>query len=321
MNIRFVHLYQRVAKARDRSHDSRELRAMMPGRLARRRSRRRRALLSVALATALIVAGSCQLHAQQWRSVDVARQQHDTLPVAVKVRFTTGRLALGTVPAPYLYRMQLRYDAARGEPRTAWDPVSRTATLGVSTGSASWSGGRGREAGTMTLGLSRTAPIDLSIEVGATESTLDFSGLWLNTLSIRSGASETIVRFSSPNAHAVDRVDVETGAARFAAQQLANSGARHVTVRGGLSLVELDLTGTWRRDMTVDLDLAMGKGELTVPAAVGVRVTTEGSTMSSPVEGLKKVGNAWESDGFASAERKLIVTSRTTIGGLSVRRQ
>ena len=321
MNFRFVHLHQRLAKARDRTHDSREMRAMMPGRLARRRSRRVRAVLSVGLATVLLVAGSCQLHAQQWRVVDVARQQHDTLPVAVKVHFTIGRLQLGAAPAPYLYRLQLRYDAARGEPSTTWDENSRTATLGVTAARGSWSTGRKHDGGTMTLGLSRTAPIDLSVEVGATESSLDFSGLWLNSLGIRSGASETTVRFSIPSAHPVDHIAIETGAARFSAVLLANSGARAISVRGGLSLVELDLTGAWRRDMQVELDLAMGKAEITVPRVVGVRVTSEGSTLSPNVSGLRPVGGAWETEGFATAERKLTVLSKTTLGEVRILRQ
>ena len=323
MNLRFVRLHHRDTVTRDTVTRDRSHPTGVAGwrRVPSATGRRGRLLFSLVLAAVLLVVGSCRLHGQEWRTVDVARQLRDTLPVAIKVQYAAGHLAVGAAPAPLLYRMQLRYDASRSAPMTGWDTTSRTATLGASAAQVSWRTGRSSDAGRMVLGLARSVPIALSIDVGAAEATLDLSGLWLSSLDVRCGASETTLRFATPSAHPLDHVTIETGAAHFSAAQFANSGARSVLIRGALTLVELDLTGSWQRDMQLDLELSLGKAELTVPVAVGVRVTPEGGALSAGIEGLTKVGAVWETDGFAAAAHKLTVRSRATISGISVVRR
>ena len=330
VNMAFVRMHARMVATRERVTSSgafrsasrataRSLAATQDRR--RRRSRRVRAAFSVVIAALLLVGVSCRLHGQQWRTLNVARQQLDSSPLAVKVRYGTGRLTLAAAPTPYLYHMQLRYDAARAEPRAQWDAASRTVTLGVANSGVRWTSGRNTDLATMALGLSPSVPLDLSVEVGAAESTLDLSGLWLRTLDVRSGASATRIRFCTPSGHPVDRIEIESGAAQFTAERLANSGAKDVIIHGGLSLVELDLTGAWQRDMALSLDLAMGKGELTLPMSVGVRVTVDHASSMLRIEGLKKVGNIWESDGFASAAHKLVVSVHSSVSSLSITRR
>ena len=330
VNLAFVHMHARMLAARDRVASSGAVRAMsratalsiaLSSDRRRRRSRRVRAAFTLIIGIVLLIGASCRLRAQEWRTVDVARQRMDSSGAGIKVRFGVGSLLLAAITGPYLYHMQLRYDASRAEPRSSWDAASRTATLGMTSNGMRWASGRNTEAANMVLGLSSASPLDLSIELGATESTLDLTGLWLRSLDVRSGASATRIRFTTPSVHPIERIEIETGVAQFTVEQLANSGARIVRVRGGLSLVELDLTGSWQRDMALELDLSLGRGELTVPKALGVRVTTERASSMLSVEGLKKVGDAWESDGFATAERKLAVSVHSSIGALSITRR
>lgn len=307
MNLHFVRLQARLAKSRER--------AFRPSAGLRRRVRSGAAAFLVLGGALLALLPSCAA-GQGWRSVDVARTVVDSQPVAVQVKYAAGRLTVRGADAPYLYRMQLRFDESRSKALSAFDPARRLHTLGISGENITWSPGKRGEAGAMTLALTRAVPLDLSFELGATQSTLDLTAMRLRTLSVRSGASATSVRFDAPSATLMDRIDVDAGAAAFKVTGLANAGAAKIEVTGGLGLVELDFSGVWRRDAELTLTLAVGGGEITVPGAVGVRVVAEKTLGSYQFDGLAQVGGAWESEGFADAKHKLLVHATTTLGSL-----
>ncbi len=312
MNLAFVRLHARTAVTRAARARPFTLR------------RRPRRLTSVALGAAgvlLALLPSC-VGAQAWRSVDVSRQLQDSTAVAVKVQYGAGRLTLRGAEAPFLYRMELRYDEERGKSVSTWDAANRTLTVGVDGANMRWSGYKKSEGGTMSLALSRTVPMDLSLDLGATESTLDLSGLRLKTLVIRSGASETKVRFDAASNTPMDRIEVDAGAAAFHATGLANSGVAKLIVTGGVGFVDLDFGGVWKRDIELVLTLAVGGGELTVPSDVGVRLSGQKTLGSYDLEGMRQVGNGvWETSGFSEAKRKLNVQANTTMGSLKIVRR
>ncbi len=314
MNLRFVRLHARTARtAVTRAARARPF-------TVRRRPRR---LTTVALGVAglfLALLPSCA-GGQEWRTLDVARQLQDSNAVAVKVQFGAGRLTLRGAEAPYLYRMQLRYDDERSKALAKWDAPNRTLTVGVDGSNMRWSGKK-KEGGTMALALARTVPMDLSLDLGATESTLDLSGLRLKTLLIRSGASETKVRFDAATNTPMDRIEVDAGAAAFHATGLANTGAAKMFVTGGVGFVELDFGGAWKRDMDLDVTLTVGGAELTVPSDVGVRVSGQKTFGAYDFEGMRQVGNGvWETSGFSDAKRKLNIKASTTMGSLKIVRR
>ncbi len=312
MNIAFVRLHARSAVSRA---------ARVRPFTVRKRPRR---LTSVALALAgvlLVLLPSCA-GAQTWRTIDASRMVRDTEPVAVKVQYGAGRLSVRGADAPYLYRAQLRYDEARARALSTWDSANRTLTVGVDASGGSRDVGGKATGGTMTLALTRALPIDLQFDLGVTESTLELGGLRLRTLRLRTGASETRVRFDSPSTEPMTSMEVDAGAAAFHATGLANSGTASIRVTGGLGLVDLDFGGTWRRDIALELTLAVGGGELTVPAAVGVRLSGQKTMGSYQFDGMREVGpGVWETSGFTDAKHKLTVKATTTLGALKIVRR
>ena len=322
MNLAFVRLHARTAVMRTALVRTAVRRASGARPFALRRRPRRATTMALAMAAALVVFLPSCAAGQTWRSLDVSRMARDTQPLAVRVAYGAGKLTMRGADAPYLYRMQLRYDDARGKVLTAWDSSRHTLALGLEMGNVTWRGTKGRESGEMTLALARTVPIDLTLDLGATQSTLDLSGLRLRSLTVHSGASETNVRFDAVSPIPMETLEVDAGAAAFHATGLANSGATHLRVTGGLGLVELDFGGNWRRDMDLELTLAVGGGELTVPSDVGVRVTGERTLGSYQLEGMKELGGgAWETAGFAGARRKLVIKATTTMGSLKIVRR
>jgi hypothetical protein len=260
--------------------------------------------------------------AQSWRTVESARQLRDSAEHRVRVQYGAGRLDVGAANAPLLYSMTLRYDEGTTTPIHRYDADARTLTLGVEGEKQSrFSRDMGdKPKGEMRLSLSRTVPIDLELQLGATKSQLDLGGLSILGLHLQSGASETLLDFSTPNQTSMRNLDIDVGAASFEARNLGNSKAATVHVNGGVGSVELDFGGEWSRDMIVDADLALGKLTLHVPREVGVRVEVQKFLASFEQQGLQKRGDAYYSDNWDRAKYHLRLRAQTTFGGIELDR-
>jgi uncharacterized protein DUF2154 len=268
-----------------------------------------------------VVAPCRAVTAQSWRTVESARQLRDSAEHRVRVHYGAGRLDVGATDAPLLYSMTLRYDEATTTPIHRYDAGARALTLGVEGESSRFSRNMGDNAkGEMRLALSRAVPIELELELGATKAQLDLGGLSLLGLHLESGASETLLDFSTLNQTRMRALDINVGAASFEARNLGNANASAVHVQGGVGSVELDFAGQWSQDMTVDADLALGKLTLHVPRDVGVRLEVQKFLASFDQQGLQKRGDAYYSENWDSAKYHLRLRAKTTFGGIELDR-
>src|SRR5688572_2688852 len=193
------------------------------------------ALLVIALGAPPFSAGAQA--EPRWRSLDVSRQLRDAAPLH-------------------------RYDAEQ-----------RSAVLGLETRSANTrvsSSGRS-ESGELRLLLPRAVPLDLDLEFGGAEASLELGGLTLQSVRLECGATDATLNFTTPNRAHMRELVVDVGAASFTALHLGNANADEVRVRGGMGAVDLDFSGTWQRDLSVVTRVGIGKTTLRVPDDVGVR--------------------------------------------------
>jgi hypothetical protein len=270
----------------------------------------------LALLACAITAPVSRASTQAWRTVESTRQLRDSAEHHVRVHYAAGRIDVGATTAPVLYSMTLRYDEATTTPLHQYDAAQRVLTLGAEGESSRLSRNMGEKSkGEMRLSLSRSVPMDLELELGATKSVLDLGGLSLVGLKLESGASETLLDFSAPNPTRMRVLDIDVGAASFEARNLGNANAEAVHVQGGVGSVELDFGGQWSQDMTVEADLALGKLTLHVPRDVGVRVEVQKFLASFDQQGLKKRGDAYYSDNWDHAKYHLRLHAQTTFGG------
>lgn len=274
------------------------------------------------LACALLAVPVCFASAQTWRTVESTRQLHDSSQHKVLVKYGVGRIDVVATNEPVLYSMALRYDESTTTPIHRYDADARTLTLGIESGDAPrFSRDAGdKSKGEMRLALSRAVPIDLGLELGATKASLDLGGLNLVGLRLDSGASETVLDFSSPNLNRMRSLDVDVGAASFEVRNLGNANAAQVHVRGGVGSVDLDFGGRWSQDMSVNADLALGKLTVHVPRDVGVRVEVEKFLASFDQQGLVKRGDAYYSENWDQAKFHLRLRAQTTFGGIELDR-
>ena len=258
---------------------------------------------------------------QSWRTVESARQLRDSSEHRVRVRYGAGRIDIGATSSPVLYAMTLRYDEAASTPLHSYDSTARLLTVGVEGQSDRFSRNIGdKSKGEMRLSLSRSVPVDLSLGLGATKATLDLGGLDITALQLESGASETVIDFSTPNQGRMRSLTADIGAASFEARNLGNANVAKVRIHGGVGGVELDFGGQWQQDMDVNVDLALGKLTLHVPRDVGVRVEVEKFLASFDEQGLVKRGDAYFSDNWDSAKYHLRLRAQTTFGGIELDR-
>jgi hypothetical protein len=282
-----------------------------------------RAALRCALPVIASLVAQSRLAAQSWRTLEVSRQLHDTSAVSVSLSYGAGRLNVRSGAPALLYSMSLRYDAQRGSPTHAFDADSHALRLGVKSQNVRFGDDEkdgDNKSSEMRLELTRSVPLDVSMELGAVEADLNLTGLRISRLRVESGASEARIRFDSLNAVPMSVLEFQVGAASLHVDQLANARAQEIRVRAGVGNVELDLGGQWTQDIDLRVDVALGAASIRVPRDVGLRVDIGRVLASFDHEGLVKRDGAWYSSNWDSAPRKLRIKAGTVFGKFQVDR-
>ena len=270
---------------------------------------------AAALALTTALASSPAQGQPSWRDVTSSRLVAGESAVTVEVKYGAGDLRIRSAASGTLYRMQLRYD------EDAFQPVSeyRRGRLRVGVESTNRRIPVGdRSDGAMQLELAHGVPMDLELDFGAVRADLDLGGLSLTDLQLRTGASETRLNVSTPNPSRLRRAQMEVGAADFTARQLGNLNTTDLDISAGVGKVRLELTGDWREDATVEVQMGLGSLELVVPEGLGVRLVRKTFLTSLDSEGLVKRGDAYYSTDWESAERKVTVDVNAAFGSIKV---
>jgi hypothetical protein len=259
--------------------------------------------------------------AQEWRTLDVSRQLRDSAEHLVRVRYGAGRFTLRPTSDPVLFSMQLRYDEARMRPMHEYSPDARTVTLGVEGEAERWTRVvRNRDESELRLQLSDAVPLELRLELGATEARMDAGGLALSALRIETGAADAVLDFSTPNRTRMRVLDLQLGAASFVLTNLGNANVDRIRVDGGVGSVDLDFGGAISRDVDIESSVALGRFALHLPSDVGIRVEVRRVLAGFQHPGLVRRGDAFYSDNWDSAKIRMRVRAETVFGAVEVHR-
>lgn len=265
-----------------------------------------------------LVALPALVTAQTWRTFDFARQQRDTLPLSVHLSFGAGRVRVSPDAERNLYDVHMRYDAERVDPLYKFDAPTRQLDIGtrkVSIGSVN--NHKGSE---LDVDLSRASALSLNFEVGAADADVDLSGLRVEHLSLKTGASDTRLRFGAPNPSRMRELRIEFGAASVQVTGLGNANAERVDVSFGVGRIAMDFDGEWRNSVDVAINSALGEAVLRVPTNVGIRVESSSFLHSIDAPGLTKQDGVWTSSNWETATHKLRVRASGALGRLEIER-
>ena len=146
----------------------------------------------------------------RWRSLDVSRPLRDSAPQRIKVPYDAGHVDVRPTDAALLYGMHLRYDEFRSSPVHRYDAEQHSTVLGLeSRGNAiRTSSSRHEESGELRVVLPRTIPLDLDLEFGGAQATLELGGLSLQSARLEFGAAEATLAFSTPNRTHMRELDI-----------------------------------------------------------------------------------------------------------------
>jgi hypothetical protein len=264
------------------------------------------------------------LSAQTWRTITSARQVQGEQALDVHVQYGAGRFRVSPGAAGELYRMELRYDEEKFAPVREYHAATGVLRLGLQSRQGSGihvNLGDRRDDGekpSFALELAPDVPLALTLEMGAVEADAEFGGLSLTRMHLRTGASETRLRFSNPNPVACDAMVIEAGAAKLRAEHLANANCARITVRGGVGEVSLDFGGTWRRSASAEVSVGLGTLHLRLPRDVGVAVHLTSFLASFDAAGFQKRDGVYYSPNYGTAHFRLTLDVNASLGGVEV---
>lgn len=171
------------------------------------------------------------------------------------------------------------------------------------------------------LQLGNARPYALTLEVGASESSLDLGGLPLTDITLRHGAGKFDIDFSLPNPQEMKRLDVNAGAVGMDMKNLANANFAEMIVEGGAAAYKFDFGGTVSRDCTARISTGMSSVEIRVPAATAAKVNIKTVLGSLDIgDGYtKKEGGFWTEAAVAGKTPVLNVSASMSLGTLAIK--
>ncbi|MEO5824374.1 MAG: hypothetical protein ABIR59_00625 [Gemmatimonadales bacterium] len=276
-------------------------------------------LAAVALSCAGALA-ALPLSAQTMRSFTAARGILAERQIIATLDFGAGTVQIGPAAASQLYRMEVRYDADRFQPTQQYDP--RTGILKLGLESIGKSGMRVTSRSQLEqvgdFVFSRTVPLSLSANLGASDANLELGGLTLTDLTVRSGASRATVAFGTPTRGECRHATFTVGAGDIDITGLANAGCREVRLDGGIGRATLDFAGAWKQDARVTVEMSMGVVTLRIPRGIGVRLDASRFLSTLSADGFERDGKTWITPRFDAAKRKITVGLNTTVASIDV---
>lgn len=118
-------------------------------------------------------------------------------------------------------------------------------------------------------------PMELTLEAGAYDGKMELGGLSLTNLTIKDGAADVKLSFSSPNLTEMSVLRYETGASDVTLTGLANANFSTFIFSGGAGNYDLGFGGDLQRDATVTIDSGLSDLTLRIPEGVHAVVTVE----------------------------------------------
>lgn len=275
---------------------------------------------SLVLGLALVVASAGAAHAQTWRTVNAYRQQQNEKALRVNVEYGAGRFSIVPGARGLLYRMEMRYDADRFETIREYRIRDGTATLrlGVDHTEAFSVKGVKEGPGSLELALAPDLPTELDLEFGAVEADLELGGMHLTRLAIRTGASDSRIRFGKPNATTIRQCTFKAGAAAFRVEGLGNARCAELSFEGGVGDVTFDFGGRAETDTRARIEMGLGSLTLHVPESLGLTLEKESFLASFDTPRMSRRDGRWVSDNWERARHRVTLTVKAALGSVNV---
>jgi len=160
-------------------------------------------------------------------------------------------------------------------------------------------------------------PIELTIKAGGYSGEYEFGGLSLTDLHISDGAATVKLKFSTPNAAAMNSFRYETGASNITMEKLANANFQTMIFQSGAGNYSLDFSGIMQREASVFIETGLSRLVISVPEGVQAEVNFEGPLSKVLISGnWQESGNEYFQEGQGP---KLTITIEAKAGTVTLK--
>lgn len=282
-----------------------------------------RRLAGLALVGLVVTAACASSDTEQaWRTTSAARPRDASDSLHLRVNLTGGSLRVSPADDGELYDYSMRYDAAHYNVERSFDTVSHTLSLRLDGGRRPLRGlsENEKEHARLSLGVARGVPLDVALRLGAVEADLDLGGLAVDQLTVESAASNTELRFATPNPRRMRSLRFDVGAAAIEATGVGNANVEQIDVDCGAGSLTLDFSGAWAADVDARLRVRLGAVTLRVPRDVGVRARADVTLGTFEADGFREQDGVHYSANWEGAKRRLTIDASMLVGTLEIER-
>jgi hypothetical protein len=261
-------------------------------------------------------------YAQQWRTIESARQLTSTDQTQVTLTFAGGKFELKPLPGKLLYQMQLHYDEQATDAVHEFDASARELRLGLNQADMSWHALRSMkkdDAGSMDVGLNPSVPMELEVNLGGAQGDLELGGMQLKSLKLHFGLVGSTVRFSSPNRVVMDELSVDAGVGGVSFEDLGNANVSQININAGVDGVSLEFGDNVMRDVKINASVAFGGLKIQVPESAGVSIQADTKLASFKPQGFTKTDGVWFTPNWNQTSVHVTIVANAALGSIEVK--
>jgi hypothetical protein len=219
-----------------------------------------------------------------------------------------------------LYSFNLEYDKAHYQPDAHYDAGSAQFALKLQ---GTHKGGIRSETDNnrLQLKLTEAIPLRLKVHMGVGEARLVLSRLRVSRLDLEGGVGSVRINTYDANPVTCDEIRLRNGVGSLDAVGLGNLNFRVLDFEGGVGGANLDLSGAWKQDAELRIQVGLGGVNLRVPRDLGVRVTAEKHLLSGlQLDNFRREGSSddYYSENYNQSKIRITVSVQTGIGGFRI---
>jgi hypothetical protein len=154
------------------------------------------------------------------------------------------------------------------------------------------------------VGLSQQVPLDLEVNSGVSNATLELSELQLTGLVVNAGVGNMNISLPAGDGEPYT-VNLNSGTGQINVD-VASGTAINFVIKGGVGEVKLDLPD----EAAAKVDASTGVGEISLPAWF--------TKVSGDSEQFVGESGVWQTDNFDNADQKITIEFTGGVGGLTV---
>ncbi len=273
-------------------------------------------------ATAMVLFSSCMIIDEfgevQYATFDSKEASKGEQRLEARVELGVGEVVIQPGTTDQAYELDLHYNELAFKPEVEYH-VDSQGTGHLKVGLKGDQNVRRAGKNEMNLRLNPDAVLDLEASLGVGESSVDLSGMKVESLKVESGVGQTEISMLAPNPIRCRRLVLESGVGAIEVKGLGNFNFEDFEFDGGVGGASLDFSGEWAVAGEVSISVGVGGVEIELPREIGAEIRASKSFLSGMnFSGFDKKGSVYRSRNIEKVDKIVKIRINAGIGGVDV---